>query len=137
MNTHLPPRFRAPALFAFVAAVALAIGGAVHGWKTVPNVLPVPIVVIVALYLWGGRDSDAGALIRHHLDERQAEARLKVQALVGRVLSLAVAAAYIVASTSKTTWWPWAALLGVGMGTFLIGWLMYGEHRWRKPTQHQ
>ncbi len=64
MNTHLPPRFRAPALFAFVAAVALAIGGAVHGWKTVPDVLPVPIVVIVALYLWGGRDSDAGALIR-------------------------------------------------------------------------
>jgi hypothetical protein len=135
MNTHLPPRLRTPALFAVLAIAVLAIGGAVHGWKTVLDVLPVPIAVIIGLYLWAGRDSEAGALIRHDLDERQAAARLKVQALVGRVLSLAVAVAYVVASTSKTTLWPWAVLLGLTVGTFLIGWLMYGEHRWRTPSQ--
>jgi hypothetical protein len=135
MNTRLPPRLRTPALVALLAIAVLAIGGAVHGWETVLDVLPVPIAVIVGMYLWAGRDSDAGALIRHHLDERQAAARLKVQAFVGRVLSLAVAVAYVVASTSNTTLWPWAVLLGLTVGAFLIGWLMYGEHRWRRPSQ--
>ena len=135
MNPRVPARLRTPALVALLAIAALGIGGATQGWKTVLDVLPVPILVIVGLYLWGGRDSDAGAVIRHHLDERQAAARLRVQALVGRVLSLAIAVAYLVAATSKATLWPWAVLLGLVAGTFLVGWLMYGEHHWRTPSQ--
>lgn len=135
MNTHLPPRLRALALFVPLALAALAIGGAVHGWKTIPDVLPIVIVVGLVLFLWGARDTDVGALIRHQADERQAVARLKVQALVGRVLSLAVAAAFIAATVSRTTLWPWAAMLGLVAVCFLAGWLIYGENRWRTPSQ--
>jgi O-antigen/teichoic acid export membrane protein len=135
MKTHLPPRLRAPVLFAVLALATLAIGGATHGWKTLVDIVPIPIIVMIGLYVWGRRDSDASALIRGELDERQASERLKVQALVGRVLSFAVAVAYIVASASRTSPWPWAVLLGLMVAAFLTGWLIYGEHRWRTPPQ--
>lgn len=87
------------------------------------------------LYIWGGRDSDAGALVRHELDERQAHQRLQVQALVGRVLSLAVALAYMIAVATKAELWPWAILLGVTAIAFVMGRLFYGEHGQRGTDQ--
>jgi len=65
---------------------------------------------------------------RHQLDERQSQDRLKVQALVGRVLSAAVAVAYIAASAANTALWPWAVLLGLMAISFISGRLIYGEH---------
>jgi hypothetical protein len=126
-STSISPRLRAPALLAAAAVVALGVGGATHGWASVADVLPIPLVAVVALFILGGRDSDRGAAVRRQLDERQAEQRLKVQALVGRVLSLAVAVAYIVATATRATLWPWAVLLGLLAVSFLAGWLAYGE----------
>jgi hypothetical protein len=126
-SRSISPRMRAPALLASAAVVALAIGGATHGWSSVADVLPIPIAAIAALFILGGRDTDPGAAVRRQLDERQAQQRLKVQALVGRVLSLAVAIAYIVASTTKVTLWPWAILLGLLAVSFLGGWFAYGD----------
>jgi hypothetical protein len=128
VKRSISPRLRAPALLTIAALVALAIGGATHGWSSLVYVVPIPVVLVVALYVWGGRESDTGDLIRHQLDERQAYERLKVQALVGRVLSLAVAVAYIVASATKATLWPWAILLGLAVVSFVGGRLIYGEH---------
>lgn len=127
-STSISPRLRAPALLAAAAAVALVVGGATHGWASVADVLPIPLVAVVALFILGGRDSDRGAAVRRQLDERQAEQRLKVQALVGRVLSLAVAVGYIVATSTKAALWPWAILLGLLTISFLGGWLAYGDH---------
>ncbi len=127
MKGAIPPRLRAPALLMVAAAVALAIGGATHGWHTVLDVIPIPIVAIVGIYLLTARDSDAGALARRDLDERQAYQRTKVQALVGRAVSFAVAVGYLVASASKTELWPWAALLGVVALSLGAGWWLYGE----------
>jgi MFS family permease len=118
---------RAPALLAIGGLAALAIGGATHGWASVADVAPIPIVIVAAFVILGGRDTDPGAAIRRQLDERQAQQRLKVQALVGRVLSLAVAIGYLVASATSATLWPWAVLLGLLCISFLAGWLTYGE----------
>jgi len=118
---------RAPALLAVASLVALAAGGASHGWGSVADVLPIPVVAVVAVYILGGRDSDTGAAIRRQLDERQAQQRLMVQALAGRVLSIAVAVGYIVAAATKADLWPWAILLGLVAVSLLAGRLAYGE----------
>ena len=102
--------------------------GAIHGWSGVAYVLPIPIVLVVTLFVLGGRDTDAGALIRRELDERQAHERLEVQALVGRVLSIAVAIAYTIAWATGTTLWPWGAMLGLMVIAFIGGRLLYAEH---------
>jgi hypothetical protein len=125
----MSPRLRTPVVLAAASLVALVIGGATHGWATVPDVVPVPVVVVVGFFILGGRDSDPGAAVRRQLDERQVEQRLKVQALVGRVMSLAAAVAYIVASATRATLWPWAVLLGLVGISLLAGWVAYGEGR--------
>jgi hypothetical protein len=126
-STSMSPRLRAPAVLAAASVVALVVGGATHGWASVADVLPIPLVAVVALFIIGGRDSDRGAAVRRQLDERQAEQRLRIQALVGRVLSLGVAVAYIAATVAKATLWPWAVLLGLVACSFVGGWLAYGE----------
>jgi MFS family permease len=125
----MSPRLRAPVVLAAASLVALAIGGATHGWASVPDVVPIPVVLVVGFFILGGRDSDPGAAVRRQLDERQVEQRLKVQALVGRVMSLAAAVGYIVASATSATLWPWAVLLGLVVISFLAGWVAYGQGR--------
>jgi hypothetical protein len=54
--------------------------------------------------------------------------RLKVQALVGRVLSLAVGIACLAAGLAKmTNAWPLDVLVGVLAVTFVAGWAIYRE----------
>jgi hypothetical protein len=128
MKRSIPPRLRPTAILAIGAAIVLAIGGATHGWATLVDIVPIPVILIGAFYVLSRRDSDTGALVRHQLDERQSQDRLKVQALVGRVLSVAVAVAYIAASAANTALWPWAILLGLMAISFISGRLIYGEH---------
>jgi O-antigen/teichoic acid export membrane protein len=128
VKRQIPPRLRGPLILVVGTTAVLVIGGATHGWSSIADVVPIPIAVIAGLFIVAGRDNDMGAVVRHEVDERQEHQRLKVQALVGRVLSLAVAVAYIVASAAKAEMWPWIALLGVTVLAFVIGWLLYGEH---------
>ena len=124
----LPPRLRVPVLFVAIGIAVLAGGGARYGWASAGYLAPIVIAVAVGYYLLSGRDSDAGALVRREVDERVVGQRLRVQALVGRVLSLAVAVAYSVAVAVKATLWPFAVLLAVLAVSFAAGWLLYGEH---------
>lgn len=128
MKPSLSPRLRAPALLAVLSVIPLAIGAATYGWSSLADIVPVVLVVIAALYLWSGRDTDTGALLRREPDERQIHQRLQVQALVGRVLSGAVALAYLIAVAANATLWPWAAMLGVVLVAFVAGRVLYGEH---------
>ena len=89
MKLSVPPRLRAPVILSVASVAALAVGGATHGWSGLAYVLPIPVVVVTAFFVLGGRDTDSGALIRSERDERQAHERLRVQAVVGRVLSIA------------------------------------------------
>jgi hypothetical protein len=94
----------------------------------VPDAIPVVVLITVGLFLVGRRDSDAGAVVRRQLDERQAHQRLQVQALVGQVLSIAVAIGYLVAVVTKSALWPFGSLLGVLAVTFVGAWWLHGEH---------
>lgn len=122
-----PPRLRTPALLLAGGLIVLAIGGATYGWSSIPDVAPVLIVAVAVTFILSRRDSDTGAALRRQLDERQAYVRLRVQALVGQVLSIAVAIGYTVAVATKTRLWPWAVLLGLMAVAFVAGRLMYGE----------
>lgn len=128
MKQRVPRRLRTLVIFAVGSVAVLVVGGATHGWSGVAYVLPIPIVVVVAFFVLGRRDTEAGALISRELDERQALERLEVQALVGRVLSIAVAIAYTIAWATGMTLWPWGVMLGVMTFAFVAGRLV---HRWR------
>lgn len=68
------------------------------------------------------------AALRHETDERQEYHRLQVQALVGKVMSLAVAVAYLVAVTAKVQLWPFAIFLGLAVAAQLAGRVLYRDH---------
>jgi hypothetical protein len=125
MRRALSPRWRAPTLLITVALIALAVVGATHGWRTALDIVPVPLVVGTWLFVNAGRDSDYGAALRFHLDERQALQRLKMLALAGRVLSLAVVIAYVVALATHAVLWPWAILLALMAASLITGQLIY------------
>lgn len=129
MITHIPPRLRAPLRVALVGAVAGAVAVAVHGWGSPIYLVLMPFVLLLALgyYVWGGRDSDTAAVIRREVDERQAYRQLKVQALVGKVMSVAVAVAYLVALDVKATLWPFAAALALPLLATATGWVLYRD----------
>lgn len=135
MRGSLPPRARAAVLMLSLGAAALIAGGASYGWASAGYLAPIVLVIVAGLWLVAGRDSDAAAITRRQVDERQAWQRLEVQALVGRVLAVAVAIAYLVAVASKATLWPFGALLGVCAAAFVAGWWYYGEHGPRGGTQ--
>jgi hypothetical protein len=131
MRRSIPPRLRAPALLAVAVVVAVVLEGATRGWSSLlhaPGPLGIAAVAVVGFAWWARwSDTDLGAVMRREPDERQAYARLRVQALVGRALSLAVAVGYLIASATKVALWPWAALLGVMVVAFVAGWLVYGD----------
>ena len=127
MNLHRSPRMRAPLILLAAAVIAVIAGGTTYGWSSVLYVVPILAVVVLVPYLLSGRDSDVGASLRRQVDERQQLQQLKVQALVGRVLSVAVVVGYAVALATDSLLWPWAVLLGVVAVAFLGGWIIYGE----------
>jgi hypothetical protein len=128
MKRSMSPRLRTPVKMAIGGAAVLAVGGAIHGWATALAVLPVVVAATVGYYLWAGRETDVAAVIHHQTDERQAILRLKMQALVGRVMSGAAVVAYLVATASKMTLWPFVVLECLPAAALFAGWLIYGEH---------
>ncbi len=130
MTTYIPPRLRAPMRIIVVGAIIVAVAVATQGWAPPVYLVLIPFILLVAFgyYAWGGRDSDLAAVVRQESDERQAYYRLKVQALVGKVLGLAVAVVYLVTFYAKATLWPLAILLGLSVLTTLAGWVIYRDH---------
>lgn len=129
MRPQIQRKLRPTVLAAVAGLVVLAIGGITHGWSSVPDVLPVVIVVVVGIHLWNRRDTDTGALARGEGDERQRYLKLQVQALVGRVASLGAAIVFLVSTATNSTIWPSAAMLGLVVVSGIAGWAIYGERR--------
>lgn len=123
----LPARWRAAVAVLAVGAAALVAGGSSYGWASAGYLSPVIVAAAAAVGLLARRDSDVGAAVRRQRDERQQLQRLRVQALVGRALSLTVAVAYAVAVTTHAVLWPFGVMLGVLVVAFLAGWLLYGD----------
>jgi hypothetical protein len=113
-----------------VAGAAItAVVVAVHGWggPVYEVLLPFVVLLAAAYYLWGGRDSDAAAVLRREPDERQLQRRLRVQALVGRVMSLAAGVAYLVAFSERATLWPFGIALALPGLAAAAGWVLYRD----------
>jgi hypothetical protein len=125
----LPPRLRAPLAMLIGGVILAAIAVPGHGWVPLLFLGPFTAVFSVAWYLWGGRDSDFGALIRDRPDERQAQRRLKAQALVGVVMSGTAVVVYLAALAAKVPLWPLDIFIIVPAVTFIIGWAIYREPR--------
>ena len=53
MKTLPSRRLRAPLLFALLALVVVVIGGATYGWRSVPDAIPVVVLIT-------GRDTSTG-----------------------------------------------------------------------------
>jgi 4-hydroxybenzoate polyprenyltransferase len=129
MKRFVPPRLRAPVAM-LVGGAAIAVIAAIHGsygWKALLGLGLFTVVFAVGWYLSGGRDNDFGALMRDKADERQAYRRLKTQALVGIVTSVAVGVIYLAALAAKATIWPLGILVFVPGVTFIVGWVIYRE----------
>ena len=124
----LPPRLRASVYIVVVGAIAIGVAIPVYGWVTVSVVGPFVLVVAAWYYLVSGRDSDYGAMLRRQADVRQSYRFLKMQALVGKVMTLAAMIGYLVAVAAKATLWPFAVALGLVAVAQLAGWIIYRDH---------
>ncbi len=129
MYKNLPTRLRAPLRVLAAGAVVVAVAVSVHGWGSPVFLVLIPFVLLAAVgyYLWGGGDGDLAAAVRHENDERQERRRLRVQALVGRVMSLAVVAACLVAYGLGAPLWPFAVALALPVLATAAGWLLYRD----------
>jgi hypothetical protein len=127
MMRSVPARLRAPVTMLAGGAVICAVSVAAWGWETLVSLVPVTLVAVAGYYVIAGKDSDFAAMIRAQADERQAYRRLKIQALVGRVVTLAAAVGYLAAVWAKVTLWPFTIFLLVPGLTFLAGWLVYRD----------
>ena len=127
MTKHVSPRLRAPLKILTAGAVLGAATVAVRGWATVPVLILAATVLVAAVgyYVWGGRDGDMASVIRHDTDERQDQRRLRAQALVGRVMTLAAAIAYALAVALHAPLWPFAAALALPLLTHAAAWRAY------------
>lgn len=125
---RIPGRLRVPTIMATGGAAVVIVVGTVHGWSSAGTGVPVVVLATVGYYLWSGKDTDSGAVIRHQPDERQAALRVKVQALVGQVMSMAAVVTYLVAASTHVTLWPFAVLVCLPAATFTAGWLIYRDH---------
>jgi hypothetical protein len=127
MMRSIPPRLRAPLMMLVFGAVFAAAAVAGYGWGSLLHLGPVIIAGPVVYYVWGGRNSDAAAMIRQQPDERQAYRGLKIQAVVGRVMSTGAGVAFLAAWAAKATLWPFEIFLALFAVALLAGWVITRE----------
>ena len=128
MMRSIPPRLRAPLMMLVFGAVFAVIAVTSYGWGSLLHLGPVIIAGPAVYYVWGGRNSDSAAMIRQQLDERQAYRALKIQAVVGRVMSIGVSIAFLAAWAAKATLWPFEIFLALFVVALVAGWVITREH---------
>jgi hypothetical protein len=127
MMRSIPPRLRAPLMMLVFGAVFAAAAVAGYGWRSLLHLGPVILAGPVVYYVWGGRNSDSAAMIRQQVDERQAYRGLKIQAVVGRVMSTGTGVAFLVAWAARATLWPFEIFLALFAVAFIAGWVITRE----------
>ncbi len=119
-------RLAAPAIM-IIGGTGLA--GAVvvgQGWEAAVPAEAVAVVAAIGYYIWGGRDSDMGAMFGSRVDERQSLLRMRAQSLGGAAGGAAALIGYMVAVALKDPVWPFVLVLGVGAAAFIAGLAIYG-----------
>ena len=127
MMRSIPPRLRAPLKMLVFGAVFAAVAVTAYGWGSLLHLGPVIIAGPAVYYVWGGRNSDSAAMIRQQVDERQAYRGLKIQAVVGRVMSIGASIAFLAAWAAKATLWPFEIFLALFAVALVAGWVITRE----------
>ena len=127
MMRSIPPRLRAPLMMIVFGAVFAAVAVAGYGWRSLLHLGPVIAAGPVVYYVWGGRNSDSAAMIRQQPDERQAYRGLKIQAVVGKAMSIGTCVAFLAAWAAKATLWPFEIFLALFAVALLAGWVITRE----------
>ena len=127
MMRSIPPRLRTPLIGLVGGAVIAAVAVAAYGWGSLLHLGPVIVLGPALYYVWGGRNSDSAAMIRYQTDERQAYRQLKIQAVVGRVMSGGASIAFLVAFAAKATLWPFEIFLALFVVALIAGWVITRE----------
>src|SRR5580658_3661592 len=128
MMKFLPPRLRMPVQMLVVGTIGTVFGVIAWGWAALVTILPFTLIVAAWYYVLGGRDSDLSAIVLGRGDERQEYRRLRMQALTGQVMSLAVGVTFIIAVVTKTASWPFAVLVPLPILSLVVGGLIYRDH---------
>jgi hypothetical protein len=127
MMRFIRPRLRVPVAVAVLGTAATAAVVASEGWTTAIYVEVAWVVLAVGYYVWGGKDSDVGAVIGSRADERQASLEMKVTALQGKVMTAAAVVAFLIAVAVKATIWPFAIFVALAGLSGFAGWAIYRE----------
>jgi hypothetical protein len=127
MMRFIRPRLRAPVSVAVLGTVAAAALAVAQGWASAVIVEVVAIALAVGYYVWGGKDSDLGAVIGSRADERQASLEMKVTALQGKVMTAAASIAFLIAVIVNGTIWPFAIFVALAGISGFAGWAIYRE----------
>ena len=85
----------------------------------------IAVVAAAGYYVWGGRDSDMGAMFGARVDERQSLLRMRAQSLALLAGTIAALVGYMVAVALKDPVWPFALILGIEAVTFIAGLTIY------------
>jgi hypothetical protein len=132
MMRPIPPRLRAPLMMLAFGAVFAAVAVAAYGWVSLLHLGPVIAAGPAVYYVWGGRDSDSAAMVRHQVDERQAYRGLKIQAVVARVMSIGACVAFLAAWAARATLWPFEIFLALFVVGLVAGWVITRERGERR-----
>jgi hypothetical protein len=127
MMRSIPPRLRTPLLGLACGAVFAVVAVAAYGPGSLLHLGPVIILGPALYYVWGRRNSDAAAMIRYQTDERQAYRQLRIQAVVGRVMSGGTGIAFLAAWAAKATLWPFEIFLALFVVALTAGWVITRE----------
>ncbi|MGD0555324.1 MAG: hypothetical protein ABSA93_10130 [Streptosporangiaceae bacterium] len=110
-------------IFGTGLTAAVAVG---RGWGAAIPAEAMAVILAVGYYIWGGRDSDTGAMIGQRVDERQALLRMRARALAAQAVGIVGLIGYMVAIALKDPVWPFALFIGVDVIAFIVGLAIYG-----------
>jgi len=119
-------RLVAPAMTIIFGTGLAAAVAAAQGWEAAIPVAVIAVAGAVGYYVWGGRDSDTGAMFGPRVDERQSLLRMRAQALAAMAVAVTGVVGYMVAVALKDPVWPFVLFLGVEAVVFIAGLVIYG-----------
>jgi MFS family permease len=123
MNIIKNSRLRVPVLAIILGSGSTAAVVASGGWNWA-NLIPLEVVVVggaIGYYVWGGRDSDVGAMLGSRIDERQNLLRTRAQAFAAVVMAFAAVVGTMVATALRDPTWPFVLFAGIGVASFVAG----------------
>jgi hypothetical protein len=127
-------RLRAPAMAIIIGTGSTAAIVAAQGWEAAIPVAVIAVVGAVCYYIWGGRDSDMGAMFGSRVDERQSLVRMRAQSLAAVAVGITAIVGTMVAAALRDPIWPFALLAGVEAAAFIAGLAIYGARPLGNPV---